>query len=144
VDSMSEDIRAVQEEIVEDFSVFDDWMDRYKFLIDIGRSMPPYPEDLKIDEWRVKGCINRAWLHGEARNGKVYYQASSESEIVAGLIALLLKVYSGRTPREIVDNPPDFLQRIGVWENITSNRINGLNGMIALIQNVAKSELKAA
>ena len=141
---MSEDIRAAQEEIVEDFSVFDDWMDRYRFLIDLGRSMPPYPEDLKTDEWRVKGCINRAWLHGEARNGKVYYQASSESEIVAGLIALLLKVYSGRTPREIVDNPPDFLQRIGVWENITSNRINGLNGMIALIQNVAKSELKAA
>ena len=141
---MSEDIRTAQEEIVEDFSTFDDWMDRYRFLIDLGRSMPPYPEALKTDEWRVKGCINRAWLHGEARNGKVYYQASSESEIVAGLIALLLKVYSGRTPREIVDNPPDFLQRIGVWENITSNRINGLNGMIALIQNVARSELKAA
>lgn len=141
---MNEDIRAAQEEIVEDFSTFDDWMDRYRFLIDLGRSMPPYPEALKTDEWRVKGCINRAWLHGEARAGKVYYQASSESEIVAGLIALLLKVYSGRTPREIVDNPPDFLQRIGVWENITSNRINGLNGMIALIQNVARSELKAA
>lgn len=141
---MSEDIHKVQEEIVEDFSVFDDWMDRYRFLIDLGRSMPPYPEDLKTDEWRVKGCINRAWLHGEARDGKVYYQASSESEIVAGLIALLIKVYSGRTPREIVENPPDFLQRIGVWENITSNRINGLNGMIALIQNVARSELKAA
>lgn len=141
---MSDDIRTVQEEIVGDFSVFDDWMDRYKFLIDIGRSMPPYPELLKTDEWRVKGCINRAWLHGEARDGRVYFQASSESEIVAGLIALLIKVYSGRTPREIVDNPPDFLQRIGVWENITSNRINGLNGMIALIQNLAKAELKAA
>ena len=141
---MSEDIRAVQEEIVEDFSVFDDWMDRYKFLIDIGRSMPPYPEPLKTDEWRVKGCINRAWLHGAARDGRVYFQASSESEIVAGLIALLLKVYSGRTPREIVDNPPDFLEHIGVWENITSNRINGLNGMIALIRNVAEAELKAA
>ena len=141
---MSEDIRKVQEEIVEDFAMFDDWMDRYRFLIDLGRSLPTYPEALKTDEWRVKGCINRAWLHGEARDGKVFYQASSESEIVAGLIALLLKVYSGRTPREIVDNPPDFLQRIGVWENITSNRINGLNGMIALIQNVAKGELKAA
>lgn len=141
---MSDDIRTVQEEIVEDFSVFDDWMDRYKFLIDIGRSMPPYPEPLKTDEWRVKGCINRAWLHGEARDGRVYFQASSESEIVAGLIALLIRVYSGRTPREIVDNPPDFLQRIGVWENITSNRINGLNGMIALIQNLAKAELKTA
>lgn len=141
---MSEDIRKVQEEIVEDFAVFDDWMDRYRFLIDLGRSLPPYPEALKTDEWRVKGCINRAWLHGEARDGRIFYQASSESELVAGLIALLLKVYSGRTPREIVENPPDFLQRIGLWENITSNRINGLNGMIALIQNVAKSELKAA
>ena len=89
-------------------------------------------------------AINRAWLHGEARDGRVYYQASSESEIVAGLIALLLKVYSGRKPQEIIDTPPDFLQKIGVWENITSNRINGLNGMIALIQAVAKAELKAA
>ncbi len=131
------DIKAVQEEIVEDFGLFDDWMDRYRFLIDLGRALPPYPDDLRIDEWRVKGCINRAWLHGAARDGRVYYQASSESEIVAGLIALLLKVYSGRTPREILDNPPDFLDRIGVWENITSNRINGLKGMIGLIQGVA-------
>lgn len=141
---MSESIKDIQEEIVADFGVFDDWMDRYRFLIDLGRALPPYPEHLRTDEWRVKGCINRAWLHGEARDGRVYYQASSESEIVAGLIALLLKVYSGRTPREIVDNPPDFLQRIGVWENITSNRINGLNGMIALIRGVAEAELKAA
>ena len=142
---MSEpDIKAVQEEIVGDFTTFDDWMDRYRFLIDLGRALPAYPDELRTDEWRVKGCINRAWLHGEARDGRVYYQASSESEIVAGLIALLLKVYSGRKPQEIIDNPPDFLQRIGVWENITSNRINGLNGMIALIQNVAKAELKAA
>lgn len=141
---MTESIREVQEQIVEDFSVFDDWMDRYRFLIDLGRGLPPYPEHLKTDEWRVKGCINRAWLHGEARDGRVYYQASSESEIVAGLIALLLKVYSGRTAKEIVETPPDFLKRIGVWENITSNRITGLNGMIALIQNVAKAELRAA
>ncbi|WP_298725684.1 SufE family protein [uncultured Ferrovibrio sp.] len=141
---MSESIQEVQDQIVEDFSVFDDWMDRYRFLIDLGRSLPPYPEHLKTDEWRVKGCINRAWLHGEARDGRVYYQACSESEIVAGLIALLLKVYSGRSPQEIVETSPDFLQRIGVWENITSNRITGLNGMIALIQNVAKAELKAA
>ncbi|HEX6957815.1 MAG TPA: SufE family protein [Ferrovibrio sp.] len=141
---MSESIREAQEQIVDDFSVFDDWMDRYRFLIDLGRSLPDYPEELKTDEWRVKGCINRAWLHGEARDGRVYYQACSESEIVAGLIALLLKVYSGRTPQEIVETSPDFLKNIGVWENITSNRITGLNNMIALIQNVAKAELKAA
>lgn len=133
------DIKAAQEEIVDDFSLFDDWMDRYRYLIDLGRALPPYPDALRTDEWRVKGCINRAWLHGEARDGHVYYQASSESEIVAGLIALLLKVYSGRTPREIIDNPPDFLERIGVWENITSNRINGLKGMINLIQGVARA-----
>lgn len=131
------DIKAAQQEIVDDFALFDDWMDRYRFLIDLGRALPPYPDALRIDDWRVKGCINRAWLQGEARDGRVYYQASSESEIVAGLIALLLKVYSGRTPSEIIDNPPDFLDRIGVWENITSNRINGLKGMIGLIQGVA-------
>jgi cysteine desulfuration protein SufE len=141
---MSESIQETQQQIVEDFSMFDDWMDRYRFLIDLGRALPPYPDDLRTDEWRVKGCINRAWLHGEARDGRVYYQASSESDIVAGLIALLLKVYSGRTAQEIVDTPPDFLDKIGVWENITSNRVNGLNGMIALIRNVAKAELKAA
>jgi cysteine desulfuration protein SufE len=141
---MSESIQQVQAQIIEDFGLFDDWMDRYRFLIDLGRGLPPYPDNLRTDEWRVKGCINRAWLHGEVRDGRVYYQASSESEIVAGLIALLLKVYSGRRPEEVVDNPPDFLQKIGVWENITSNRINGLNGMIALIQSVAKTGMKAA
>jgi cysteine desulfuration protein SufE len=141
---MSESVQQVQQQIIEDFSLFDDWMDRYRFLIDLGRALPPYPDDLRTDAWRVKGCINRAWLHGEARDGHIHYQASSESEIVAGLIALLLKVYSGRTPQEIIDNPPDFLQKIGVWENITSNRINGLNGMIGLIQSVARAELKAA
>jgi len=141
---MSESIQETQQQIVDDFSLFDDWMDRYRFLIDLGRALPPYPEEYRTDEWRVKGCINRAWLHGEARDGRIYYQASSESEIVAGLIALLLKVYSGRTAQEIVDTQPDFLDKIGVWENITSNRINGLNGMIALIRNVAKAELKAA
>ena len=141
---MTESVRQVQEQIVEDFGLFDDWMDRYRYLIDLGRALPPYPDQYRTDDWRVKGCINRAWLHGEARDGRVYYQASSESDIVAGLIALLLKVYSGRTPQEIVDNPPDFLQQIGVWDNITSNRVNGLNGMIALIQSVAKAQLKAA
>lgn len=141
---MSESVEQAQEQIIEDFGLFDDWMDRYRFLIDLGRALPPYPDDLRTDEWRVKGCINRAWLHGEVRDGRVYYQASSESEIVAGLIALLLKVYSGRKPEEIVDNPPDFLKKIGVWENITSNRINGLNNMLALIQSVAKTGMKAA
>jgi cysteine desulfuration protein SufE len=142
---MSDDIKAQQQEIIEDFNVFDDWMDRYRYLIDIGRALPPYPEELKTPEWRVKGCINRAWLHGAEKDGRVYFQASSESEIVAGLIALLLKVYSGRKPQEILDNPPDFLEQIGVWENITSNRINGLKGMIALIQSVAKqAEEKSA
>ncbi|WP_341702946.1 SufE family protein [Ferrovibrio sp.] len=141
---MSESIQETQQQIIEDFALFDDWMDRYRYLIDLGRSLPPYPDALRTDDWRVKGCINRAWLHGEARDGRIHYQASSESEIVAGLIALLLKVYSGRTAQEIVDTPPDFLDRIGVWENITSNRVNGLNGMIALIRNVARAELKAA
>lgn len=141
---MTESVRQVQEQIVEDFGLFDDWMDRYRYLIDLGRALPPYPDQYRTDDWRVKGCINRAWLHGEARDGRVYYQASSESDIVAGLIALLLKVYSGRTPQEIVDNPPDFLQQIGVWDNITSNRVNGLNGMIALIRSVAEAQLKAA
>lgn len=141
---MSESVEQAQEQIIEDFGLFDDWMDRYRFLIDLGRALPPYPDELRTDDWRVKGCINRAWLHGEVRDGRVYYQASSESEIVAGLIALLLKVYSGRKPEEIVDNPPDFLQKIGVWENITSNRINGLNNMLALIQSVAKTGMKAA
>jgi len=137
----SQSVAEAQAEIVEDFSLFDDWMDRYRFLIDLGRGLPPYPDALRTDEWRVKGCINKAWLHGELRDGRIYYQASSESEIVAGLIALLLKVYSGRTPAEIVNNPPDFLGKIGVWDNITSNRINGLNGMIGLIQGVAKAAL---
>lgn len=140
---MMASIPEIQQEIIDDFNLFDDWMDRYRFLIDLGRALPLYPEDLKTDEWRVKGCINRAWLHGAARDGRVYYQASSESEIVAGLIALLLKTYSGQTPDDILAHPPDFLGQIGVWDNITSNRVNGLKGMIALIQSVARQAMAA-
>src|SRR3546814_18739571 len=114
-------------------------MDRYRFLIDLGRALPPYPDELRTDDWRVKGCINRAWLHGEARDGHVYYQASSESEIVAGLIALLLKVYSGRTAQAIVDTPPDFLDRNVVLEKITPNQTNGPNGLIALLRKFPKA-----
>src|SRR3546814_7251535 len=104
-------------------------MDRYRFLIDLGRALPPYPDELRTDDWRVKGCINRAWLHVEARDGHVYYQASSESESVAGLIALMLQLHSGRTAQAIVDTPPAFLARTSVFENIPPNLINGLNGM---------------
>src|SRR3546814_18625471 len=101
---MSESMQETQQQIVEDFALFDDCMDRYRFLIDLGRALPPYPDELRTDDWRVKGCINRAWLHGEARDGPVYYPARHESDIVSGMLALLLKVSSGPTTREHADN----------------------------------------
>ena len=131
-------------ELAEDFDLLGDWEQRIEYVIELGKGLAPLDEADRIEANKVPGCAAQVWLATTQDDGRLWFAADSDSALSKGNIALLLKLYSGRTPQEIVDNPPDFLQKIGVWENITSNRINGLNGMIALIQSVAKAELKAA
>ena len=130
---MSGAIEQAQQEIVQDFSRYDDWEERYAHIIAVGKDHPDIPDEYKDDKYRVKGCMSTVYLHARLEDGKVVYDATSDAMIVRGLIALLMKVYSGRTPEDILENPPHFINDLGLTENLTQGRQNGLKSMIEQI-----------
>jgi len=123
--------------IADEFSVFDDWMDRYQFIIELGRKLPPYPDAWADDAHRVPGCQSRVWLEAEVRDGRLYLAGASDAAIVSGLVALLLRVYSGRTAAEIAATDPVFLKDLGLIEALSTNRGNGIAAMARKIREVA-------
>ncbi|MCM1483632.1 MAG: SufE family protein [Muribaculaceae bacterium] len=123
-------IDRIQDEIIEEFSEVDDWMDRYAMIIDLGNSLPAIDPCFKTPEHLIEGCQSRVWLNAEERDGKVYYTADSDAIIVRGIIALLIKVLNGHTPREIIDAKLYFIDRIGLAENLSPTRSNGLLAMV--------------
>ena len=124
-------IKEKQEEIIEEFSSFDDWMDRYQLLIDLGSEQPPLEEQYKSDDNLIEGCQSRVWLQADLMpDGTVRFLAESDALIVKGIISLLVKVYSGHTPDEILDNEPYFVEAIGLKEHLSPTRSNGLVSMI--------------
>ena len=123
-------IKNKQEEIIEEFSAFDDWMDRYQLLIDMGSEQPPLDEKYKTDNNLIEGCQSRVWLQADLEDGKIIYQAESDALIVKGIVSLLVKVYSGHTPEEILDNEPYFVEAIGLRDHLSPTRSNGLVAMI--------------
>ncbi|MBR4293502.1 MAG: SufE family protein [Bacteroidaceae bacterium] len=124
-------IKEKQEEIIEEFSSFDDWMDRYQLLIDLGSEQPPLEEQYKSDDNLIEGCQSNVWLQADLMpDGTVRFLAESDARIVKGIVSLLVKVYSGHTPDEILDNEPYFVEAIGLKEHLTPNRSNGLVSMI--------------
>ena len=123
-------IKDKQEEIIEEFSSFDDWMDRYQLLIDLGSEQPPLDEQYKTDSNLIEGCQSRVWLQADYVDGKVFFRAESDALIVKGIVSLLIKVYSGRTPDEILENEPYFVEAIGLKEHLSPTRSNGLLAMI--------------
>jgi cysteine desulfuration protein SufE len=125
------------EAINEDLTVFDDWMERYEFIIGMGRKLPPFPEDWANDAHRVPGCQSRVWMEAIPRDGKLYFAAQSDAAIVSGLIALLLRVYSGRSPEEILATDPVFLKDLGLLEALSTNRGNGIAAMARKVREVA-------
>jgi len=130
-------VDQAQQDIIEAFQMFDDWTDRYRYLIELGRDLPPLnPEDM-TEPYRLHGCQAQVWLVPAVREGKLILRAGSDAAIVAGLIALVLKVYSGRTPREILDSSPTFIDAIGLSEHLSPNRANGLALMLARIRALA-------
>jgi len=120
--------------IGEDLDVFDDWMDRYQFIIDLGRKLPPFPATWMDDAHRVPGCQSKVWMQAEPREGKLYLAGASDAAIVSGLVALLLRVYSGRTPAEILATDPVFLKDLGLLEALSTNRGNGVASMARAIR----------
>lgn len=123
-------IKDIQEEIIEEFSSFDDWMDRYQLLIDLGNEQPPLADEYKNDNNLIEGCQSRVWLQADYTDGKVIFRAESDALIVKGIVSLLIKVYSGHTPDEILDNEPYFVEAIGLREHLSPTRSNGLLAMI--------------
>lgn len=123
--------------IGEELDVFDDWMDRYQYIIELGRKLPPFPEAWADDAHRVPGCQSRVWMEAVSRDGKVFLAGASDAAIVSGLVALLLRVYSGRTPAEIAATDPVFLKDLGLIEALSTNRGNGIAAMARKIREVA-------
>ena len=123
--------------IGEELGVFDDWMDRYQFIIELGRKLPPFPEAWMNDAHRVPGCQSKVWMEAVLRDGRLYLGGLSDAAIVSGLIALLLRVYSGRAPDEIVATDPVFLKDLGLLEALSTNRGNGIAAMARKIRELA-------
>ncbi len=119
--------------------LFDDWMDRYQFIIELGQSLPAFPEALKTDDRLVPGCQSRVWLEPKLEGGKLYFAGASDAAIVSGLVAMLLQVYSGRTPAEIRETPPVFLKEWGLIGALSGNRGNGVAAMAERIQRFTAS-----
>ena len=137
-------IAEEQQELIGEFAFFDDWDDRYQYLIDLGRRLPAFPEEYRRDEFKLKGCQAQVWLVGEKRGDRLVFHAVSDAAIVSGLIAILLRVYSNRTAQEIVATEPDFVAAIGLDEHLAMTRKNGLGAMLKAIQGRARAELDAA
>ena len=123
-------INEKQDEIIDEFSGFDDWLDRYQLLIDHGGEQPALDEQYKTDNNLIEGCQSRVWLQADFTDGKVYFRAESDALIVKGIVALLIKVYSGHTPDEILGSDPYFVEAIGLKEHLSPTRSNGLLSMI--------------
>lgn len=132
-----ETIADIENEIVEEFSLFDDWMDKYEHLISLGKSLPLVEEQYKTDEYTVKGCQSKVWLFAALQDGKVIYTADSDAIITKGIIALLVRVLSGRTPAEILQANLAFIDEIGLKEHLSPTRSNGLVSMIRQMKNYA-------
>ena len=123
--------------IGEELGVFDDWMDRYQFIIELGRKLPPFPDAWMDDAHRVPGCQSKVWMEAVERDGKLFFAGVSDAAIVSGLIALLLRVYSGRPAEEILATDPVFLKDLGLLEALSTNRGNGIAAMARAVRDVA-------
>ena len=123
--------------IVEEFSMYEEWLDKYEYLIELGKSLHDYPESAKTDDRLIKGCQSRVWLDYKIEDGKVMFNADSDAIITKGIISLLIGLYSGRTPQEILSSDFSVVEKIGLKENLSPTRANGLVSMIAKIREVA-------
>ena len=127
-------IDELQNEVIEQFADFDDWMDRYQLLIDLGNDLEPLDEQYKIEQNLIDGCLSRVWLQCDERDGKLWFSAESDALIVKGIIALLIHVLSGQTPQDILDADLYFIERIGLSEHLSPTRSNGLLAMVKQIK----------
>ena len=136
-----ENAQQAQDAIAEEFSFFNDWTERYQYLIDLGRKLPEFPEALKTETYKVQGCQSQVWLAASGDRNRIEFQAISDSSIVSGLIALLLRVYSRRSAQEILDTEPRFVEAIGLAKHLSPTRSNGLAAMLKTVKEYARRAL---
>lgn len=127
-------IKEKQEEIIEEFALFDEWMEKYQYIIDLGKDLPIIDEKYKVEENLIKGCQSKVWLHAELVDGKIIFTADSDAIITKGIVGLVISVFSGHTPKEIIDADLFFIDKIGLQEHLSPTRSNGLLAMLKQIK----------
>ncbi|OUX91090.1 MAG: Fe-S cluster assembly protein SufE [Candidatus Endolissoclinum sp. TMED26] len=140
----SETIDEAQQALIEEFGFFDDWMQRYEYLIDLGRQLAPLDAEFLKDEFKLRGCQSQVWLIARYEDDKLVFEANSDAAIVSGLIAVVLRIYSNRTAQEIIDTAPDFIAAIGLDDHLSPTRKNGLGAMLQTIKECAQRALEPA
>jgi cysteine desulfuration protein SufE len=123
-------IQDIQNEVVDEFAMFDDWMERYEYMIELGKSLPLVAEEYKTDDYIIKGCQSKVWVHADMQNDKVIFTADSDAIITKGIIAILIRVFSNQEPKEILEANTKFIDEIGLKEHLSPTRANGLVSMI--------------
>ena len=134
-------LREAENAIIEEFSMYEEWLDKYEYLIELGKSLKDYPDEAKTDDRLIKGCQSRVWLDYKVEDGKLIFNADSDAIITKGIISLLIGLYSGRTPQEILSSDFSVVEKIGLKENLSPTRANGLVSMIAKIREVANNNI---
>ena len=135
-------LQEKKQAVLEDFSMYDEWLDKYEYLIELGKNLAPYPEEKRTDEYLIKGCQSRVWLDWKMEQGCLTFTADSDAIITKGIISLLIGVYSGETPEVIAGDDFDFIEEIGLKENLSPTRANGLASMIARLKEAARENME--
>ncbi|QJQ96637.1 MULTISPECIES: SufE family protein [Halomonadaceae] len=136
--------QAAQQELVDEFAMFDNWMDRYQYIIDMGKQLPAFPPEWKSDELKIQGCQSNVWMRHELEGERLRFDATSDAAIVSGLIAVLLRIYNHRTAEEIVATEPRFIEALGLDQHLSPTRSNGLHAMLKRIYDVAEKKAASA
>lgn len=129
-----------QQDLLEDFEIFDNWMDRYQYIIDMGKQLPTFPEEWKVDELKIQGCQSNVWMRHQRQGERLHFDAVSDAAIVSGLIAVLMRIYNDRPAVEIRDTSPHFMSDLGLDKHLSPTRSNGLSAMLKRIYEVAEQE----
>lgn len=135
-------LEEAKQSVVDDFSMYDEWLDKYEYIIDLGKKLDSFPEVKKTDDRLIKGCQSRVWLDCEVNEGRLFFTADSDAIITKGIISLLISVYSGRTAEEIAGDDFSFIEQIGLKENLSPTRSNGLASMVQTIKTIAEKNVR--
>ena len=133
--NQNKSIEEIEQEIIEEFSLFDSWDDKYEYIIDLGKKLKPLAPEYKIDENKIKGCQSQVWLIANENDGRIYFEADSDAVIVRGLVSMLIRVLSGHTPEDIINAKLDFINKIGMTTHLAQTRSNGLLSMVKQMKN---------